>query len=128
MAITLLLTGCGCSNSKDKNKDKAKPSATPTPNGTILGDQKVGELEITDFSVANKDGMSNLVANVKNISKADISLRMIIIKLYDKENKLIVASEGYIGDSIKAGETKTFQTQVTQEIKNAVKAEYEILK
>ena len=66
MAITLLLTGCGCSNSKDKNKDKAKPSATPPPNGTILGDQKVGELEITDFSVANKDGMSNLVANVKN--------------------------------------------------------------
>ena len=51
---------------------------------------------------------------------------MIIVK--DEEGKEIVRIPGYVGDTIKAGETRTISSSVDIDLSKAASIEYEVKK
>ena len=124
LVMLLCVSGCSCTRKK-KNKQTPKPTQSMTK---VLDDQKVETLNITGFNITYKDGISTVVANVKNESNQDLDLDTIGIALYDKDHKLLVETSANIGDSIKAGETTSFTSYITMDLRNATKIEYKVNK
>lgn len=124
LAMLLCVSGCSCARKK-----KLKPTPTPPESTTkVLEDQKIEDLNITDFNITYENGMSTVVASVKNESNHDLSLDTIGIALYDKNHKLLVETSANIGDSIKAGATTSFTSYITMDLRSATKIEYKVNK
>lgn len=125
LAVTLMLTGCSCGNKKVNKNDEKNKAKQETK---ILEDAKVDGLKISGFNITFKDGMSTIVATVTNETKEEIKLSSLSLLLYDKNNKLIIETIGNIGDSIKPGEEKQFNTLITMDVRKTEKVEYKINK
>ena len=70
LVMLLCVSGCSCTRKK-KIKQTPKPTQSMTK---VLDDQKVETLNITGFNITYKDGISTVVANVKNESNQDLDL------------------------------------------------------
>lgn len=121
LAIIFVVTGCGC-DKKEEKKEAPKVESKVT----TLEDQTIEGLKITGFSITYSEGISKIVANVENTTDQEIKLTNIGINLYDKDNKLIIQTAGYIGDSIAPGDNKQIVSDVTEDLKSAKKVEYKI--
>ena len=121
-----LVTGCGCKK-KEKNKEK-EPEIKVNTNENVIKDQKVDGIEMTNTSLVVTDGISKLVTNVTNNSDKDYKLDEYIIIFKDKDGKEILRMPGYVGDTIKAGETRTINSSVDRDLSNAVSVHYEVKK
>ena len=65
---------------------------------------------------------------VTNSTSTDYKLDEYIIIIKDKDGKEIVRIPGYVGDTIKAGETRTINSSVDIDLSNAGSIEYEVKK
>ena len=63
-----------------------------------------------------------------NNSDSDYKLDEYIIIIKDKNGEEIVRIPGYVGDTIKAGETRTINSSVDRDLSNAGSIEYEVKK
>ena len=63
---------------------------------------------------------------MENTTDQEIKLTNIGINLYDKDNKLIIQTAGYIGDSIAPGDNKQIVSDATEDLRSAKKVEYKI--
>lgn len=121
LAIIFVVTGCGCDKKEEKKETPKVESKV-----TTLEDQTIEGLKITGFSITYSEGISKIVANVENTTDQEIKLTNIGINLYDKDNKLIIQTAGYIGDSIAPGDNKQIVSDVTEDLRSAKKVEYKI--
>ncbi len=128
LAVALLLTGCSCENKKATEETKKNEKPTTEETTKVLEDTKVEELKISGFNITFKDGISTVVATVTNESKETINLTSLSLLLYDKDHKLIVETAGNVGETIKPGESKQFNTLITEDVRNTEKVEYKIIK
>lgn len=122
LAIVCVISGC---------KKKATPVKTQEPTnqpGTTISDVKSEELSITNLSISfdEKEGLSTVVADVKNETNSDISLNSLTISLLDDKKKNLVDTIVDLGNSIKAGETKTFTAKITMDVRKATQVTYKI--
>lgn len=123
--ITLLVfeTGCGCGK-KEKKKDEPK-SVTATD---VIKDQKVDGIEMTKTSLVVEKGVSRLTTKVTNNTGSDYKLNEYVIKITDAKGTLIATIPGYVGDTIKNGETRIIDSKIDQDLSSATKIEYEVKK
>lgn len=121
LAIIFVVTGCVCDKKEEKKEAQKVESKV-----TTLEDQTIEGLKITGFSITYSEGISKIVANVENTTDQEIKLTNIGINLYDKDNKLIIQTAGYIGDSIAPGDNKQIVSDVTEDLRSAKKVEYKI--
>lgn len=125
LVTILLITGCSF------GKKKVKPTPKPTDQATkVLDDQTVEGLKISGFNITfdDKEGISTVVASVKNETEQDITLDRILISLYDKDNNLLVETSANIGENIKAGASTSFTSYITMDLRDTTKIEYKIAK
>ncbi|MBE6159920.1 MAG: hypothetical protein E7157_02610 [Lactobacillales bacterium] len=130
LSITMLLvlglvTGCGCNK---KEKEEKKEEIKVNTNKDVVKDQEVDGIKMTNTSLVTTNGISKLVTNVTNNSDKDYKLDEYMIIIKDKEGKEIVRIPGYVGDTIKAGETRTINSSVDRDLSNAGSIEYEVKK
>ena len=130
LSITMLLvlglvTGCGCNK---KDKETKKEEVKVNTNKDVVKDQEIDGIKMTNTSLVTTNGISKLVTNVTNSSNKDYKLDEYIIIIKDKKGEEIVRIPGYVGDTIKAGETRTINSSVDRDLSNAGSIEYEVKK
>ena len=121
-----LVTGCGCNKKEEKKEQKEEVKVNT--NKDVIKDQEVDGIKMTNTSFVTTNGITKLVTNVTNSSDEDYSLEEYIIIIKDKEGNEIVRIPGYVGDTIKAGETRTINSSVDRDLSDAGSIEYEVKK
>ena len=76
--------------------------------------KKVGNLEISNSQITNKNGKTTLLADVKNTGNTTIKMIQLEIILLDNEQKEIQNLNGIIG-TIKPGETTQLNVETTED-------------
>ena len=84
----------------------------------ITENKKLQGLEITNTQITYNDGVTNLLANVKNTTKSNIDMQEVTIVLLDKHGKELYQMPGII-EAVKAGETVQFNSSITADFANA---------
>ena len=75
-------------------------------------------LEITNTQITYNNGITNLLADVKNTTQAKMNMQQVTIILIDEKGETIYEIPGVI-EEIEAGETKQFNTSITADFANA---------
>ena len=83
---------------------------------------------MTNTSMVTTNGITKLTTSVTNDTDTDYKLNEYMIIIKDKEGKEIVKIPGYVGDTIKAGETRTINSSVDIDLSKAASIEYEVKK
>lgn len=80
--------------------------------------KEIEGLEISNIRLTEKDGLTLLLADVRNPGNKDNGDFGVDIKLVDKEGNELATIGGYI-DSVKVGETVTLNITVTSSLANS---------
>lgn len=122
-------------NSKNKNKGEEQSqqsSDTATEKYVdVLGDgtklnkssklsetKKLNGLEVSNIQLTHRNGMSVLLADVKNTTSVDVGLTEVTITLYDEKGNVLEKLDGLISP-VKAGETVQLNCGVSADYANA---------
>ena len=127
LLIVGLVTGCGCKK-KEKVKVKVKEEIKVNTNKDVIKNQEVDGIKMTNTSMVTTNGLTKLVTSVTNDTDKDYKLDEYMIIIKDKDGKEIVKIPGYVGDTIKSGETRTINSSVDIDLSNAASIEYEVKK
>ena len=119
-----LLTGCGCSKKEEKSQDDIKTNT----NEDVIKDQVIDGITMTNTSMVTTNKTTKLTTSVTNNTDKDYRLDEYMIIVKDEEGKEIVRIPGYVGDTIKAGETRTISSSVDIDLSKAASIEYEVKK
>lgn len=104
------------------NEDKIQSNT----NENVIKDQEVGGFQFTNTSLTYENGKSKLTIRVKNITDQDIVLQSFDIIVKDKNGKEMTTLLGYIGDTIKAGETRVITSEENMNLMEAESINYVI--
>ena len=104
------------------NEDKVQTNT----NENVIKDQEVGGFQFTNTSLTYENGKSKLTIHVKNITDQDIVLQSFDIIVKDKNGKEMTTLLGYIGDTIKAGETRVITSEENMNLMEAESINYVI--
>ncbi len=127
MVLFLSLVGCGCDkNPGDKTENNTNNESKVENTGSVLPNKTVKGVEITDASVAYVDGVSTIVATVKNTNKTAKKITTVKIKLLDADGNVVHETEGYIGNTLKNGETQQIKTTVSKDLSSAKDVKYSL--
>lgn len=85
---------------------------------TLSKTKKLDGLEISNIQLTYNNGISTLLADVKNTTKSTIDSYELYIVIYDKANNVIAKVPGII-DTIEPGQTAQLNTSVTADYANA---------
>lgn len=80
--------------------------------------KKVDGLEISGIQLTNQNGVSVILATVKNISGRDLGLTVIEVTLYDDKNNVLEKVEGFVSP-VKAGGSVQLNMGVSEDCSNA---------
>lgn len=118
-----LLTGCGIT----KKEDSKEAEITSNTNVEVIKDQTVDVFKFENTSLIYMDGTSTLETNITNTSTIDRNLQEFKIIVKDKNQNEIITLTGFIGNTIKAGETKVINSYCGEDLTNATSIEYVIV-
>lgn len=111
-------------NEQEENKNDEK-YVEKLDDGTKLNiSNKLNEtksldgLEISNIQLTYKNGMSVILADVRNTTNQDIKLTPINLKLYDEQGNVLESLEGLISE-VKAGEKTQLNIGVSNDFANA---------
>ncbi len=104
------------------NEDKIQSNT----NENVIKDQEVGGFQFTNTSLTYENGKSKLTIRVKNITDQDIVLQSFDIIVKDKNGKEMTTLLGYIGDTIKVGETRVITSEENMNLMEAESINYVI--
>lgn len=130
ISLILLLSIClvtGCGKKKEKAKDEPKPEIGVNTNEDVIKDQ---ELEVFKFEKTNliyENGSSKLETKVTNTSDTDATLVQFRIHVMDGDRE-IANLPGYIGTTMKAGESRILTSTYGTDLTKATSIRYEIIK
>ena len=125
-----LVVGCGCKkkdDSKKGNKEK-QPVVKTNTEPEVIKDREVDGIKLTNSSVITTDGVTDITTSVTNPTSEDYHLDEFKIIVKDKNGDVMITLPGYVGDVIKAGETRTIRSSVSMDLSNAKSIEYEVAK
>ena len=109
----------------NSNEQKVQSKVSVLEDGTKMNtSKKIKEkkycdgLEFTDIEITEKDNVTIVLANVKNVTNESKKDYPIKLKIIDENSEEIISISGYIGQ-IKPGETIKFKTSSTFDFSNA---------
>lgn len=116
------------SSESTDNTDSPKPEEDKSnTNEGVISDKELGKLKFTNTSLITNENGSSLTTLVSNPTNEDIKVNLFSIFIKDKDNKVIVVLDGYVGDVIPAGSSKTIISYTDVNLENAVNIEYQML-
>lgn len=82
----------------------------------VIKDENFGGLDFTNTTFIKENGQYTLSMDVTNPSDKEIDLEEVNIVLKDKQGNEIVTLLGYIGDPMKAKETRVVTSSVSMDL------------
>ena len=122
-----LLTGCD-TKEKDKDKDSEKDKVVSNTNTEVIKDQNLGVFEFQNTSLIYENGQSILEVEVTNTSAVDQQIVEFNIIVKDENDEEIITLVGFVGDIIKAGESKVITSSCGKDSSKAKSISYELVK
>ena len=119
-----LITGCGCSKKEEEPKEEIKANT----NEEVIKDQKVEEFELKNTSLIYEDGNTTLETTVTNTSEKDTYLKEFDIQVLDKDGNEIVVLKGFVGEQMKAGESRVINSYYNEDLSAATKIVYTVIR
>lgn len=83
----------------------------------LNGNKKVDDWEISNVQLVYKDGITNLLCDVKNTSSSVSKMQIVKVILRDESGNEVYSFNGVMGE-IQPGETKQFNTSVIADFAN----------
>ena len=120
-------------NKTNNTNDINDPNSTgnelkPNTNEGVVGDKIIEGLKFTNSSLVTSEAGSNLISLVTNTTDTNIEVRIIDIIVKDKDGKLLVNMQGYVGGSIPAHDSREVYSSVDMDLSSATDIEYKIVK
>ena len=113
-------------SNNDNKKENNTPDIQANTNEEIVKDYEVDGFRFSRTALVIEYGQSKLTTEVKNLTDKDIELKSFNIVLKDPDGNKMVTLLGYVGEVIKAGETKSIISQTDVDLTNATGIEYSI--
>ena len=121
----VIVTGC----EKKENKGNDEPATIePNTNKDVVGDKEVDIFTFKNTSLVWNGNSTDLATLVTNTSDVDTYLKGFKVSVFDNEDNIIAMMEGYVGTTIKAHETTTLSMGHYNNLTNAARIEYEIIR
>lgn len=112
---------------KNMNKEeKVEEQAEANTNENVVKEQEVDGLTFSNTALITENGESKLTTEVRNTTDNDIELKSFDIIVKGEDGKEIVTLLGYVGETIKAGETKSMISSTNHDLTSATEIEYKI--
>ena len=96
--------------------------------GEVIKNQEVDGIKMTNTSLVTVDGISTLETTVTNDGDEDYMLVEYKIIIKGNDVKVMVEIPGFVGDTIKAGESRVITSSVDMDLSKAKSIEYEVVK
>lgn len=122
-----LLTGCD-TKKEGKEKEPAKDKVVSNTNSDVIKDQNLGVFEFQNTSLIYENGQSILEVEVTNTSSTDQRIVEFNIIVKDANDQEIITLVGFVGDVIKAGESKVITSSCGKDLSKAASISYELVK
>ena len=122
-----LLTGCD-TKEKEKEKTEGKDTVVSNTNTDVIKDQNLGVFEFQNTSLIYENGQSVLEVEVTNTSSVDQKIVEFKIIVKDENDQEIITLVGFVGDTIKAGESKVITSSCGKDLSKAKSISYELVK
>lgn len=116
VVVVLLVVGIIMLIINNKKADAKKEAITTEE---IIQDESFNGLNFTNTTFIKENGQYTLSMDVTNPSDKEIDVEEVNIVLKDKKGKEIVTLLGYIGDPMKAKETRTVTSSVSMDLSKA---------
>jgi len=124
-----LTTGCGCSKKEETpTEDQPKDEVKVNTNEGVIKDQTVESFEMKQTSLIYENETTVLTTSVTNTSDKDEYLSEFIITFEDATGNTLATLKGFVGDKIKAGETKVITSSIGEDLSSATKVTYTVSK
>ena len=120
LSIILILIGI---NNMNKEEVVFGNELKANSNLEVIQEQKVENFDLKGISIIYENGNTLLETAVTNTSDNDEYLKEFTIKLLENEKELTTL-KGFVGDKIKAGETKIIDSYSGQDLTSATKIIY----
>lgn len=105
-------------NETEKNVKVLEDGTKLNISSKLKENKKIDNLEIKDIQLTYKDGVTNLLCNIQNISNKKTDIQNVNITLLNEQGKTIYTMQGII-EEVNAGEIKQFNTSITADFANA---------
>lgn len=120
-------------NNANNTNDINDPNSTgnelkPNINEGVVGDKIIEGLKFTNSSLVTSEAGSNLITLVTNTTDNNVEVRIIDIIVKDKDGKVLVNMQGYVGGSIPAHDSREVYSSVDMDLSSATDIEYKIVK
>ena len=123
-----LMTGCGKSKKTDNDdKPASEDNVKVNTNEGVIQNQEVEIFKFENTSLIYKDGGSTLLTTVTNTSDSESEAVEFKIHVMDGEREIVTLS-GFVGPSLKPGESKILKSTYGSDLSNATSINYEIVK
>ena len=123
LLVTLLVTGCG------KDKTKEEPSNPVDDNTVVITEEQVVEgLKFSNFALIYENDKSFIMLDVTNTTENAISLNLVNIKLFDKDNNVMDEIKGYAGEKIEPNQTNKVSINSNKDLRGTKRIECSIVK
>ena len=128
VALFAVTAAVGCEK-KNKSNDPENPATEVQANTKeeVVGDKTLGVFQFTNTSLIWQNGTTALETTVTNTSDSDATLKEFLIHVKDANGNEITTLPGFIGDVLKAHETKTINSYHYANLTNAASIEYEVV-
>ena len=132
--LLIIVTGCGKksdnkeTNPKHKTENKNSTDVIVNTNENIIKEQEIDGIKAKNVSLYIEDGISYLSVDMVNDTNGDYTLNEYTLIIKDKDGKEIIKLPGYIGEVIKAGQTKTIKSMTNTDLSKAYSIEYKVNK
>ena len=123
LTTVTLVTGCGKDNEKDKEK---LPQANT--NEDVIKDQTVESFSFENTSLVYYEGTTTLETVVTNTMDTDQTLQEFQIIVKDKDDNVMITLVGFVGSTIKAGESKVISSNCGEDLTKAASIEYVVVR
>ena len=118
-----LITGCGCSKKGEPQED-----IKINNNEGVIKDQTVEVFELKNTSLIYENGNTTLETVVTNTSSKDEYLEEFKIKVTDASGNEMITLTGFVGEVIKAGESKVINSYCGEDLSTATNITYTVIR
>ena len=118
-----LITGCGCSKKGEPQED-----IKINNNEGVIKDQTVEVFELKNTSLIYENGNTILETVVTNTSSKDEYLEEFKIKVTDASGNEMITLTGFVGEVIKAGESKVINSYCGEDLSTATNITYTVIR
>lgn len=103
-------------NNKGTEKKTKKVTQKAITEQEVIKDETFGNLNFTNTTLIKDGDQYTLSMDVTNSTQSEIDIEQVNINLKDKDGNSVIVLLGYIGDPMKAGETRTITSSVATDL------------